>query len=911
MIQETTTKKEYIDPICGMTVEPEKAAASLEYGGETVYFCSKSCFETFKRQNNISDSSLKTESQNADPMRIDKEGTHIDPICKMSVSPETAAAKYEPESGETVYFCAEGCKNKYVSNLEKGENKIIEPAKANISQKSGETKASHGAMKAAPEGEFIDPVCGMSVAPETAAGNYDFEGEIYYFCSTGCLSKFKQNPKSFLEEKEEEKLEAESKGTEYTCPMHPEIVQIGPGSCPICGMALEPKVISLTDAPEPELIDMKRRFWISAALTIPVFILAMAEMFPSFNEIVPINISLWIQFALATPVVLWGGFPFFERGWASVKNASPNMFTLVAMGTGAAYLYSLAALFFPQIFPLSMRDTHTNLIAVYFEAAAVITTLVLLGQVLELRARSQTSSAIKELLGLAPDTAIVVFDDGTEEEIALKDVQKGATLRVRANEKIPVDGVILEGKTNVDESMVTGESIPVEKVSGDKIIGGTINGKRSFTMKAENVGSDTLLAQIVRMVGEAQRSRAPIQRLADIVSAYFVPAVVVVAIVAFIVWMIFGSFTYALVAAVSVLIIACPCALGLATPMSIMVGTGHGAKNGVLVKKAEALETLEKVNVIVVDKTGTLTEGKPRLQKVISLNGLPENELLSLVASLEKSSEHPLAEAIVKGAEERNVEFAKVENFESVTGKGVFGTVAGKKVLLGNSKLMDDNKIDFSNDGKADELRGEGQTVMFVAVDGEAAGLVGVADTIKESAKDAIKELHKQKIEVVMMTGDNAKTAEAVAKALNIDQVFADVLPEQKAEKVKELQAQGKVVAMAGDGVNDAPALAQANVGIAMGTGTDVAMESADITLLKGDLRGILKAKHLSEATMSNIRQNLFFAFVYNLVGVPIAAGVLYPFLGLLLSPMIASAAMTFSSVSVILNALRLRNLKL
>ena len=753
----------------------------------------------------------------------------IDPICGMTVTPETAAAKYEHENGETIYFCAVGCKNKYVSQLETGENKIYEPAKANVEKENGETVVSHGAMKAAPGGEFIDPVCSMSVAPETAAGNYDFEGETFYFCSTGCLNKFRQNPKSFLEEKQEEKLEAESKGTEYTCPMHPEIVQIGPGSCPICGMALEPKVISLDDAPDPELIDMKRRFWISAVLTIPIFILAMAEMLPSFNEIVPARISLWIQFVLATPVVLWGGFPFFQRGWASVKNVSPNMFTLIAIGTGAAYLYSLAALFFPQIFPASMRDHHTNLIAVYFEAAAVITTLVLLGQVLELRARSQTSSAIKELLGLAPDTAIVVFDDGTEAEISLKDVQKGATLRVRANEKIPVDGVILEGETNIDESMVTGEPIPVEKTSGDKIIGGTINGKRTFTMRAENVGSDTLLAQIVRMVGEAQRSRAPIQRLADVVSSYFVPAVIVVALIAFAVWMIFGSFTYALVAAVSVLIIACPCALGLATPMSIMVGTGHGAKNGVLVKKAEALEILEKVNTIVVDKTGTLTEGKPRLQTVISLNGLPENEILSLVASLEKSSEHPLAEAIVKGAEERKVELAKVENFESVTGKGVFGTIYGKKILLGNSKLMNDSKIDFSDIGKADELRGEGQTVMFVAIDGKLAGLVGVADTIKESAKEAINELHRQKIEVVMMTGDNAKTAEAVAKALNIDKVFADVLPDQKAQKVKELQAEGKIVAMAGDGVNDAPALAQAQVGIAMGTGTDVAMESADI----------------------------------------------------------------------------------
>ncbi len=842
---------------------------------------------------------------------ITADNKYTDPICGMTVVPETAAGKYETENGETIYFCAAGCKNKYVSNLKNGESAIYEPAKANISKQNGAKVVSHGAMKSAPEGEFIDPVCGMSVAPETAAGKYEFEGETFYFCSTGCVNKFKQNPQNFLEEREAEKREAESEGVEYTCPMDPQIVQIGPGTCPICGMALEPKVITLDDKPDPEYLNMKRRFLISAALTVPVFVLAMAEMFPNFNQIISPRVSLWIQFALATPVVLWCGKPFFERGWASVKNASPNMFTLVAVGTGAAYLYSLIALFLPQIFPASMRDTHTNLIAVYFEAAAVITTLVLLGQVLELRARSQTSSAIKELLGLAPESAIVVFDDGTEAEIALKDVQKGATLRVRANEKIPVDGVILEGETNIDESMVTGEPIPVEKVSGDKIIGGTINGKRGFTMRAENVGSDTLLAQIVRMVGEAQRSRAPIQRLADVVAAYFVPVVIVCAIIAFIVWMIFGSFTYALVAAVSVLIIACPCALGLATPMSIMVGTGHGAKNGVLVKKAEALETLEKVNVVIVDKTGTLTEGKPRLQTVVSLNGLPEKEILSLAASLEKSSEHPLAEAIIRGAEEQKVELAKIENFESVTGKGVFGTVGGKKILLGNAKLMNDYKVDFSSDDRADKLRAEGQTVMFVAVDNKPAGLVGVADTIKESTKDAISELHKQNIEVVMMTGDNAKTAEAVAKALNIDQIFADVLPEQKAEKVKELQKQGKIVAMAGDGVNDAPALAQANVGIAMGTGTDVAMESADITLLKGDLRGILKAKKLSEATMSNIRQNLFFAFVYNLVGVPIAAGVLYPFLGLLLSPMIASAAMTFSSVSVILNALRLRNLKL
>ena len=759
--------------------------------------------------------------------------------------------------------------------------------------------------------KLVDPICGMAVAPETAAGKYDFQGETYYFCSTGCLNKFRQNPQNFLEGKKNEKQAEESASAEYTCPMHPEIVQIGPGTCPKCGMALEPKIFSLDDAPDPEYVDMTRRFWICAVFTIPVFILAMGEMLPNFHSFISPEISIWIQFVLAMPVVLWGGFPFFKRGWTSVKNASPNMFTLIALGTGAAYLYSLFALFFPHFFPVSMQDEHTGLIGVYFEAAAVITTLVLLGQVLELRARSQTSSAIKGLLELAPETAIVVSDGGMEEEIALQDVPIGATLRVRANEKIPTDGVILQGETAIDESLVTGESIPVEKQVGDKVIGGTINGGRPLLMRAEKVGSDTLLAQIVRMVGEAQRSRAPIQRLADVVSAYFVPAVILVAIAAFIVWLILGSLTYALVAAVSVLIIACPCALGLATPMSIMVGTGRGAQAGVLVKKAEALEVLEKVNVIVVDKTGTLTEGKPRLQKTISLSGVDEKDVLRFAASLEKSSEHSLAAAIIKGAEEENVRLAAVDDFESFTGKGIFGTIEGKKVLVGNTKLMQDNNVDFPADGKADELRLEGQTVMFVAVDGEPAGFVGVADTIKESAREAINELHRQKIKVVMMTGDNAKTAGAVARKLNIDQVFADILPDQKADKVKQLQAQGKIVAMAGDGVNDAPALAQADVGIAMGTGTDVAMQSADITLLKGDLRGILRAKTLSRATMQNIRQNLFLAFVYNVLGIPIAAGVLYPFTGWLLSPMIAAAAMTFSSISVIMNALRLRNLQL
>ncbi len=815
----------------------------------------------------------------------------IDPICGMTVNPATAAGSYNHE-GKTYYFCSKGCLQKFIA-----QNNFVGL------EREKET-VSHGAMTATPQGEFIDPVCGMSVAPETAAGKYDFQGETYYFCSTGCLNKFKQNPANFLEQKKEEKQTAESYAQEYTCPMHPEIVQIGPGTCPKCGMALEPKVISLDDKPDPEYLDMKRRVFVSAVLTIPVFALAMAEMLPNFHTIVSPQISIWIQFVLATPVVLWGGFPFFVRGASSVKNASPNMFTLIAIGTGAAYLFSLAALFFPQIFPDSMRDAHTNLIAGYFESAAVITTLVLLGQVLELRARSQTSSAIKELLGLAPDTAIVVFDDGSEAEVDLKDVQVGAKLRVRANEKIPTDGVILEGETAIDESMVSGEPIPVEKQAGDKIIGGTINGRRTILMLAEKVGSETLLAQIVRMIGEAQRSRAPIQRLADIVSAYFVPAVIVIAIVAFIVWVIFGSFASAIVAAVSVLIIACPCALGLATPMSIMVGTGHGARSGVLVKKAEALEILEKVNTLVVDKTGTLTEGKPKLQSVISDSKfqISDDEILNLAASLEKLSEHPLAEAIVKGAEERGLKLKKVENFESITGKGIVGTIDGKTVKVQSPK---------SENQSLDELREQGQTVVEVLVNDETIGFLGIADSIKESAKDAIAELRRQKIEVVMMTGDNQKTAEAVARKLGIEKVFAEVQPDQKAAKIKQLQADGKIVAMAGDGVNDAPALAQAEVGIAMGTGTDVAIESADITLLKGDLRGILRAKNLSAATMKNIRQNLFFAFIYNVVGVPIAAGVLFPVFGLLLSPMIASAAMTFSSVSVILNALRLRNLKL
>ena len=798
-----------------------------------------------------------------------------------------------------------------------------------------------GRKKAEPMPEtHIDPVCKMLVRPETAAGEYEHNGITYYFCNPGCKAKFASDPESFLSEPssvadgltqhrhgtgfQDRDLQSPAAGgsdIEYTCPMHPEIVQMGPGSCPICGMALEPKEITLEDTPDLELADMKRRFRISAVLTLPVFVLAMAEMFVDFNALVPSwphgragTVSLWIQFVLATPVVLWGGWPFFQRAWASLKNASPNMFTLIAMGTGAAYLLSLAALFVPGLFPAEMRDAHSGIVPGYFEAAAVITTLVLLGQVLELRARSQTSSAIKELLRLAPETATVVYQDGSEETIDLRHVHAGQALRVKANEKVPTDGVIVEGETSIDESMVTGESIPVEKAAGSKVIGGTINTNRSFLMKAERVGSETLLAQIVKMVGEAQRSRAPIQRLADAVSAYFVPAVIVVALIAFVVWLAFGSLAYAIVAAVSVLIIACPCALGLATPMSIMVGTGHGAKNGVLIKKAEALETLEKATAIVVDKTGTLTEGKPTVQAVVSVSTggdsdrvLSESDILGLAASLERHSEHPLASAVVKEAEARGVGLSTVTGFESVTGAGVKGVIDGREVLVGSRRMFPAK----TQSREEEELRKKGQTVLLVVIDGELAGLIGVADAIKPSAKQAIKELHKQGLQIIMVTGDNRQTAEAVAKELSIDQVFAEVMPEDKAAKVKELQSQGKIVAMAGDGVNDAPALAQADVGIAFASGTDVAIESADITLLKPDLNGILKARNLSKATMQNIRQNLFFAFVYNVLGVPIAAGVLYPVFGLLLSPMIASAAMTFSSVSVIANALRLRNLKL
>ncbi len=763
----------------------------------------------------------------------------------------------------------------------------------------------------------VDPVCGMTIDPAKAAGTHVYRGTTYHFCSASCLERFRADSEKYVRPAPAAPPPpAAVPGTPYTCPMHPEIVQEGPGSCPICGMALEPKVVTAEEGPNPELEDMTRRFKWSVVLTVPVFLIAMSDLIPGapLQHAVSPRLLGWIQLLLATPVVLWGGAPFFVRGWASVVARRLNMFTLIALGTGVAYAFSVVAILFPGALPASFLSHGAA--PVYFEAAAVITTLVLLGQVLELRARSRTGAAIRALLGLAPKHARIVHGDGTEEDVPLEGVKPGDRLRVRPGERVPVDGSVLEGASSVDESMVTGEPIPVEKTPGSRVTGGTVNGTGTLVMRAERVGADTLLAQIVRLVGEAQRSRAPIQRLADTVSSWFVPAVVAIAALAFAGWAHLGPeprLAHALVNAVAVLIIACPCALGLATPMSIMVGVGRGAQAGVLVKNAEALERLERVDTIVVDKTGTLTEGKPRLQAVEPAGSVVSaDELLRLGASLERASEHPLAAAIIAGAADRKIALAPVEGFRSLTGRGVAGTVGGREVALGNRRLLDEAKIDSDAlAARADALRAEGQTVVFVAVDGRAAGLIGVADAIKASTPEAIALLHAEGLRIVMLTGDNRATADAVAKKLGIDEVEADVLPERKSEAVKRLQAGGRVVAMAGDGVNDAPALAQADVGIAMGTGTDVAMESAGVTLVKGDLRGIARARLLSRATMRNIRQNLFFAFVYNALGVPVAAGVLYPAFGLLLSPMIASAAMSLSSVSVIANALRLRRVDL
>ncbi|MGE0406132.1 MAG: heavy metal translocating P-type ATPase [Candidatus Korobacteraceae bacterium] len=874
-----------------------------------------------------------------------------DVVCGMNVDPEHPAAHAEHD-GKMYFFCCQGCARKFKESPEKYLSQNPAPG--------GEQLITLGAPPARAQAPTpaveIDPVCGMEVEPAHAAGHVDHNRRTYYFCSTGCERKFRDNPEMYLAPKSAEN-KAGLKGTkpspaplgsiyicpmdpevrqhgpgacpkcgmalepevplaatrrvQYTCPMHPEIVRDEPGSCPICGMALEPVTVTAGEEQNPEYIDMRRRFWVSMLLTTPLVVIAMGRHF--FHSALPtLSPSGWnyIELALATPVVLWGGWPFFVRGWNSVVNRNLNMFTLIAMGVSVAYGYSVAATAFPAIFPAAFRNADGS-VGVYFEAAAVITALVLLGQVLELKARGQTGTAIRTLLGLAPNTARLLHDDGTEADVPLEQVMPGQRLRVRPGEKVPVDGVVLEGNSSVDESMISGEPIPVEKEPGSPVIGGTVNGTGSLVMRAERVGSETLLAQIVRMVAEAQRSRAPIQRLADVVSGYFVSVVIAIAVLSFIVWSLVGPeprMVYGLIAAVSVLIIACPCALGLATPMSIMVATGKGAALGVLFKDATAIEVLREVDTLVVDKTGTLTLGKPALASVLSLPEWEENALLRLAASLERASEHPLAAAIVKGAEVRQLKLAAVTDFQSLTGRGVVGVVEGRKVALGNRRLLEENGIaDPGLELQAEKLRLDGQTAMYVAVDGRAAGIVSVTDPIKPTAREAIEQLHAEGVRIVMLTGDSRATAEAVAHKLGIDEVRAEVLPDKKAKEIKKLQASGKKVAMAGDGINDAPALAQADVGIAMGTGADVAMQSAGVTLVKGDLRGIVRARKLSQATMRNIRQNLFFAFVYNALGIPVAAGVLYPFLGLLLSPMIAAAAMSFSSVSVIGNSLRLR----
>jgi Cu+-exporting ATPase len=860
-----------------------------------------------------------------------------DPVCGMILDPAKAAATSRHE-GTTYFFCSAGCQRKFDSSPDRhreGLNAAVSLAGAEISLAT-------------------DPVCGMKVDPAKAAATVMHEGAAFYFCSKGCAAKFQTEPGRYLQPKtneisrlstrEEERteyicpmdpevsqmgpgscpkcgmalepamLKAPPTRMEYTCPMHPKIIRTEPGSCPICGMALEPREITAEET-NPELVDMTRRLWISVALAVPLLALMVSEVMPlkPLQHLVSAKVWGWVEFVLATPVMVWCGWPFFVRGWQSVVNRSLNMFTLIALGTGASYLYSVAATVAPQIFPASFRGEGGE-IGLYFEPAVVIIALVLLGQVMELRARSRTGSAIRALLGLAPKMAKRVDERGGELDVPLEEVRVGDRLRVRPGEKVPVDGVVLEGHSSIDESMVSGESIPIEKDAGAKVTGGTVNGTGGFVMRAERVGADTLLSQIVRMVGQAQRSRAPIQRLADRVAAYFVPAVILIAAATFFVWLLAGprpQFAHALVNAVAVLIVACPCALGLATPMAIMVGTGRGAGAGILIRNAEALEIFGKVDTLIVDKTGTLTEGKPTLHAVIPQPSMEASELLRLAASLERASEHPLAAAVVKGAEARDLMLMEVREFRSMTGKGVSGTVSGRRVAVGNAALFRELSIETAPFlDEAEALRKEGQTVMLVAVDGRAAGLVSVSDPIKGSTAEAIRELKAAGLKIMMVTGDNATTARAVAEKLGIG-FEADVLPQKKAGVIKALQQKGSIVAMAGDGVNDAPALAQANVGIAMGTGADVAMEAGGITLLSGDLRGVLRARHLSQSTMRNIRQNLFFAFVYNSVGVPVAAGVLFPFFGLLLNPMIAAAAMSFSSVSVIANSLRLRTAKL
>jgi P-type Cu+ transporter len=805
-----------------------------------------------------------------------------DPVCGMTVDP--TAEKPTAEHGGNIYhFCSQGCRTKFL---------------------------------AAPESYLTatDPVCGMQVDRASAKYFARHEGQGFYFCSAGCESRFKAEPQKYLGDRPAP--EPMPRATQYTCPMHPEIIRDRPGSCPICGMALEPMgVPSGDEGPNPELVDFTRRLWISGLLSVPLLLITMGPMLGlPFRDWLGERAAVWIEFALASPVILWAALPFFHRGWESIVNRSPNMWTLISIGVGAAYLYSVVAMLFPDLFPHQFRG-HGNAVPVYFEAAAVIVALVFLGQVLELRARERTGSAIRALLDLAPKTARRIAEDGSEVDVGLDEVKSGDRLRVRPGDSVPVDGTVLEGRTSIDESMISGEPVPVEKTEGDAVIGGTLNRNGTLVIRAERVGAETMLSRIVEMVAKAQRSRAPIQGLADRVSFYFVPAVVLVAVLAFAVWAVFGpepSMVFATVSAVSVLIIACPCALGLATPMSIMTATGRGAQAGVLIKDAEALERFAGVDTLIVDKTGTLTEGRPKLTDVVAVEGFDEADLLALAASLERGSEHPLAEAIVEGAQARGATLSPATGFEAVTGKGVSGIVSGRKVSLGNAAMMAGVGADASRlTDRADALRSDGRTVMFVAVDGRLAGIVAVADPVKATTVEAIRALHGTGLRIIMATGDNERTARAVAAKLGIDEVRADMLPEAKQKLIEELRANGARVAMAGDGVNDAPALAAADVGIAMGTGADVAVESAGITLVKGDLNGIVRARTLAQATIRNIRQNLFFAFVYNALGVPVAAGILYPVFGTLLSPMIAAAAMSLSSVSVIANALRLRTIKL
>ncbi len=945
------------DPVCGMTLEPLQARGKAQYHGDTYYFCSPGCMHKFTADpakyttSEASGDSVATHAPAASPTPGAKKLAK-DPVCGMSVDPANAASTAEYD-GKLYHFCSRNCGEKFRKDPARYLSAASKPVGMTGMVQIGGSPVQIGAPRRLEK----DLVCGMNVDPSAAAATVNHIGKTYYFCSRGCAEKFQAAPAKYLSTTSstahaatsspsaalarkgtayvcpmdpeirqdrpgpcpkcgmalEPEIPTNATKTQWTCPMHPEIVRDEPGACPICGMALEPMTVSAGNEENPELREMTWRFWTSVVLGIPLVAFSMLRMSP-WLHFIPSHLGNWVEFALATPIVLWCGWPFFQRGWASVKFRSPNMFTLIAMGVGVAYIFSAVATVLPRAFPPSMRKLGGQP-EVYFEAAAAIIALVLLGQVLELRARSRTGSAIRALLDLSPKMARIMRENGSEYDVPLDQVKVGDKLRVRPGEKIPVDGTVVDGLSAVDESMVTGESIPVEKRAGDRVIGATVNGTGWLLMRAERVGSETMLSQIVKMVSEAQRSRAPIQRLADRVAAVFVPTVLLAAVATFVVWFMKGPEPHlanAIVNAVAVLIIACPCALGLATPVAIMVGTGRGARAGILIKNAEALETLQKVDTLAFDKTGTLTQGKPELMSVAAFGGETEDRIVRLVASLERGSEHPLAAAVVSAAQANGMSLLPTEEFRSYTGRGVVGKLAGHEVAVGNEQLLKELDIETSElRSKAEELRKEGQTVIFAAVDGRASGLLGIADPIKPDAAQAIRDLRAEGLRVVMLTGDSQTTAASVAGKIGITDFEAGVLPENKADIVKKLQQQGRVVAMAGDGINDAPALAQAQVGIAMGTGTDVAMESAGITLLKGDLGGIVRARRLSRDVMANIKENLFFAFIYNSVGVPIAAGVLYPKFGILLSPIIAAAAMSFSSVSVISNALRLRNAKL